>query len=66
MGRHWIVSVESAKVTHIDKYFKVIFKEKKSENEIGQPVFFSPMVQPEVAYSLQQVLTNEFNKTFRR
>lgn len=40
MGRHWIVSVESAKVTHIDKYFKVIFKEKKSENEIGQPVFF--------------------------
>lgn len=40
MGKHWVVSVESAKVTDIDKYFKVIFKEKKSENEIGQPEYF--------------------------
>lgn len=31
--------LESAKVTGIDKHFKVIFKEKKSENEIGQPAY---------------------------
>lgn len=40
MEKPWIVSVESAKVTDIDKYFKVIFKEKKSEKEIGQPEYF--------------------------
>lgn len=39
MERHWIISVESTKVTGIDQYFKVIFKEKKSENEIGQPEY---------------------------
>jgi hypothetical protein len=38
MEKYWVVSIESAKVASVNKYFEVIFKEKKTENEIGQSV----------------------------
>lgn len=39
MKKYWVVSIESSKITTVNKYFKLLFKPKKSEKEIGHAAY---------------------------